>query len=72
MEKEVQEIHYKLDDNGNIVIGKIVPRDWCRRLAQQTKKSRQSIYALANKLGRIPTVMEILDQRPGRPPKFKR
>lgn len=66
------EIHYKMGDDGSIVVGKIVPSDWARRLSKKTGKSRQAIYVLANKLGRIPTEEEVNNQRPGRPPKFKR
>lgn len=67
-------IFYKMDleDPRKVIVAKILPRNWAQNLADQTGKSRQAIYQLARKIGRIPTIEEILSQKPGRPPKFMR
>lgn len=40
-----------------------------KELVKITGKSKSSIYNLAKKLGRIPTIEEINAQKVGRPPK---
>ena len=40
-------------------------------LCKMTGKSRVAIYNLARKLGRMPTIEEILSQKIGRPRKYK-
>lgn len=41
-----------------------------KELCEITKRSRVAIYNLARKLGRIPTVEEVLNQKVGRPRKY--
>ena len=45
-------------------------KNWAVELAEKTGKSRAAIYYYARKLGRKPTVKEILSAKPGRPEKF--
>lgn len=45
-------------------------KNWAQELADKAGKSRVSIYNLARKLGRKPTLKEVMSVRPGRPQKF--
>lgn len=40
------------------------------RLARKTGKSRTTIYKLAKRYGRLPTLDEILNRKTGRPRKY--
>lgn len=40
-------------------------------LAKATGKSKVTIYKVARKLGRLPTVDEVLNRKVGRPRKYK-
>ena len=40
-------------------------------LVKVTGKSRAVIYKLAKKLGRLPTVTEVMNRKNGRPKKYK-
>ena len=51
--------------------GKTMKGDELKELMAKTGKSRQSIYNLAQKLGRKPTVEEINALKAGRPQKYK-
>lgn len=42
-----------------------------KELAEETGKNKASIYHLAKKLGRTPTVEEIKNVKMGRPSKYK-
>lgn len=39
-------------------------------LAKETGKSRVTIYKVAKRLGRIPTIEEIMNRQTGRPKKY--
>ncbi len=43
-----------------------------KELAIKCKRSQVVIYALAKKLGRLPTEEEVLERKTGRPPKYKK
>lgn len=38
-----------------------------KELAEKTGRSRQVIYLLCKRLGRLPTEEEVLNRKPGRP-----
>lgn len=40
-------------------------------LVKKTGKSRSTIYKLAKRFGRLPTVEEVLNRKNGRPIKYK-
>lgn len=41
-----------------------------KELVENSGKSKVSVYALAKKLGRIPTFEEVMSVKRGRPPKY--
>lgn len=41
-----------------------------KELMQKTGRSKTIIYSLCKKLGRLPTVDEVINRKPGRPPKY--
>ncbi len=41
-----------------------------KELSERTGKCTAAIYNLCKKLGRMPTVEEVLNQKPGRPRKY--
>lgn len=51
-------------------ISKHKPTDWVAELMRKTGRSEIAIYKAARKLGRIPTVEEILNRKAGRPKKY--
>ncbi len=41
-----------------------------KELSERTGKCQAAIYNLCKKLGRMPTIDEVLSQKRGRPPKY--
>ncbi len=56
-----QELHVEGQNQENLSV---------KELAQRTGKSTQVIYRLIKKLGRVPTISEILNRPNGRPRKY--
>lgn len=42
-----------------------------KELAEASKRSQTVVYRLCKKLGRLPTLEEIISQKKGRPRKYK-
>lgn len=51
-------------------VKKDAPKD-VQELMKLTKRSKTTIYKLAGKLGRLPTVEEVLNRPNGRPKKYQ-
>jgi hypothetical protein len=51
-------------------IEKYRPAKWVAELMKATNRSEITIYKVARKYGRIPTVEEVLNRKSGRPKKY--
>ena len=62
---------YNISKNNKGGVDIMQKKNWAQELADKTGKTRSSIYYLARKLGRKPTLQDIQNIKLGRPEKYE-